>query len=97
MQPKMERKKSVSRIELSDAKKSTKYVLTHQQQDEDGEVVTNLIKGKIIQSPSGGANVIFTDVETLQVKQQEPAKPLRKRPSEEVVIDDKLTIEDRVI
>jgi kinesin family member 23 len=95
MQPKMERKKSVSRIELSDAKKSTKYVLTHQQQDEDGEVVTNLIKGKIIQSPSGGANVIFTDVETLQVKQQEPAKPLRKRPSEEVVIDDKLTIEDR--
>ena len=44
MQPKMERKKSVSRVELSDAKKSSKYVLTHQQQDEDGEVVTNLIK-----------------------------------------------------
>lgn len=44
LQPKMQRKKSVSKIELSDAKKSTKYVLTHQQQDEEGEIVTNLIK-----------------------------------------------------
>ena len=44
MQPKMSRKKSVSKVELCDAKKSSKYVLTHQQQDSDGEVVTNLIK-----------------------------------------------------
>ncbi len=44
MQPKMQRKKSVSKLELNDAKKSSKYVLTHQQQDEDGEVITNLIK-----------------------------------------------------
>ena len=40
----MKRKKSVTRIELTDTKKSSKYVLTHQQQDEEGEVVTNLIK-----------------------------------------------------
>ena len=39
----MHRKKSVSKIELADAKKSSKYVLTHQQQDTDGELVTNLI------------------------------------------------------
>ena len=44
MQPKMKRKKSVTRIELTDTKKSSKYLLTHQLQDEEGEVVTNLIK-----------------------------------------------------
>jgi hypothetical protein len=40
----MHRKKSVSKVELADAKKSSKYVLTHQQQDTDGELVTNLIR-----------------------------------------------------
>jgi hypothetical protein len=93
LQPKMERKKSVSKLELSDTKKSSKYVLTHQQQDEDGEVVTNLIKGNIFQSPSGGANVIFTDVETLHVS--EAPKPVRKRQSEDHPIGDRLEIEDR--
>ncbi len=44
LQPKMQRKKSVSKVELTDAKKSTKYVLTHQSQDEHGEIRTNLIK-----------------------------------------------------
>jgi hypothetical protein len=93
LQPKMERKKSVSKLELSDTKKSSKYVLTHQQQDEDGEVVTNLIKGNIFQSPSGGANVIFTDVETLHVS--EAPKPVRKRQSEDHPLGDRLEIEDR--
>ena len=50
MQPKFSRKKSVSKIELNDAKKSSKYVLTHQQQDQNGEVVTNLIKVSNFQS-----------------------------------------------
>ncbi len=40
----MTRKKSVSKVELSDAKKSTRYVLTHQSQDDNGEIRTNLIK-----------------------------------------------------
>lgn len=88
MQPKFNRKKSVSKIELNDAKKSTKYVLTHQQQDQDGEVVTNLIKGDILKSPSGGANCIFTDVETLNVKAQEHPKLSRKRISVEDTIDE---------
>ena len=96
MQPKMERKISVSKLELSDAKKSSKYLLTHQQQDDYGEIVTNLIKGNICQSPSGGANCVFTDIEVLQCKVQEPAKPVRKRPSEENVIDDKNVVQDRV-
>jgi hypothetical protein len=84
----------VSKVELTDAKKSTKYVLTHQSQDDNGEIRTNLIKGDIIQSPSGGANVIFTDVETLEIRQQETPRPL-KRPSD-IVLEDKNTIEDRV-
>lgn len=96
MQPKMERKISVSKLELSDTKKSSKYLLTHQQQDTDGEIITNLIKGNICQSPSGGANCIFTDIEVLSCKVQEAAKPVRKRPSEENVIDDKNVVQDRV-
>lgn len=44
MQPKMNRKKSVSKLELKDAKQSSRYLLTHQQQDDNGEIKTNLIK-----------------------------------------------------
>jgi hypothetical protein len=40
----MKRKKSVSKIELDDAKNASKYLLTHQQQDDEGEIITNLIK-----------------------------------------------------
>ena len=47
MQPKLNRKKSVSKVELTDTKKSSKYALTHQQQDDDGEVITNIIKVQI--------------------------------------------------
>lgn len=56
-------------------------------------------KGDIIQSPSGGANIVFTDIETLNVKPHEfPAlKHTRKRPSEEPVIEDRQSIQDRVI
>ena len=102
MQPKMERKISVSKLELSDAKRSSKYVLTHQQQDADGEVITNLIKGKILQSPSGGANVIFTDVETLQTRvqdYQQSAGARLKRGSDEnshqQPVEDRQVVEER--
>lgn len=95
-QPKMSRKISVSKIELTDAKKSSKYVLTHQQQDHNGEIVTNLIRGDIIKSPSGGANVLFTDVETLTIKNHEKPKTARKRRSEDVVINDPNEIQERV-
>lgn len=98
MQPKMEHKKSVSKLELSDARKSSKYLLTHQQQDEDGEIITNLIKGNICPSPSGGANCIFTDIEVLQCKMQSPPKPVRKRPNEEEnIIEDKQVVQDRCL
>lgn len=94
LQPKMQRKKSVSKVELNDAKKSSKYVLTHQQQDENGEIRTNLIKGDIIRSPSGGANIIFTDIETLETRQQELGRPV-KRPYESDLIEDRNVIEER--
>jgi kinesin family protein 23 len=68
MQPKMKRKKSVNKLELNDTQKSSKYVLTYQQQDDQGEVVTNLVKGDILKSPGGGSNIVFTDVEVLQTK-----------------------------
>ena len=97
MQPKMQRKKSVSKVELNDAKKSTRYLLTHQQQDSDGEVVTNLIKGDILKSPSGGANVIFTDVETLHVRQHETPKMLGRKRISDDEIDDPHIIQERVI
>lgn len=94
LQPKMQRKKSVSKVELNDAKKSSKYVLTHQQQDEHGEIRTNLIKGDIIRSPSGGANIIFTDIETLETRQQEISRPI-KRPFESDPLEDRNIIEER--
>ncbi|CAF0834960.1 unnamed protein product [Brachionus calyciflorus] len=95
LQPKMQRKKSVSKVELNDAKKSSKYVLTHQQQDDNGEIRTNLIKGDILRSPSGGANVIFTDIETLETRQQEIGRPI-KRPFEcDNPMEDRNIIEER--
>ena len=44
LQPKINRKRSVNILQFKDTKKSSKYLLTHQQQDEDGEIKTNLIK-----------------------------------------------------
>ena len=57
-----------------------------------------LFKGDIFQSPSGGANVIFTDVETLQVRAQDAPKVARKRASDDYrdCVDDRL-LEERVI
>jgi hypothetical protein len=66
----MQRKKSVSKLELEDAKKSSKYVLTHQQQDDEGEMITSLIKGDIMRSPAGGASVIFTGNQQLSLRIQ---------------------------
>ena len=54
-------------------------------------------KGDIFQSPSGGANVVFTDVETLQVRAQEAPKMARKRISDDCRdgVDERL-VEERV-
>lgn len=44
MQPIIHRKRSVKKLEFKDTKSTSKYVLTHQHQDDYGEVVTSLIK-----------------------------------------------------
>ena len=50
----------------------SKYVLTHQLEDTDGELETQLVKGEVIHTRSGGQQVQFIDVETL--KQSDPQK-----------------------
>lgn len=42
-----------------------KYVLKHQEQDSGGEVRTELYKGDILFTRTGGASVKFTDIEKL--------------------------------
>ncbi|CAH1789923.1 unnamed protein product [Owenia fusiformis] len=79
LQPTLKKKKSVSKLEVADTKEATRYMLTHQTADSDGDVATNLIKGDIIPTATGGSAVIFKDVETL--KQTSPGE--RKRKSKE--------------
>ena len=43
LQPKLKKKKSVSKLEVKDTKEATKYILTHQDIDSVGELETKLI------------------------------------------------------
>lgn len=43
-----------------------KYVLKHQEQDSGGEVKTELYKGDVMLTRTGGASVKFTDIEKLK-------------------------------
>jgi hypothetical protein len=44
LQPKLKKKKSVSKLEVKDTKEANKYMLTHQDVDSAGELETQLIK-----------------------------------------------------
>lgn len=66
MQPKMTKKRSVSKLDMKDTKQSSKYVLTHQEQDSSDELITKLVKGDVVRTPSGGASVVFNEVEALR-------------------------------
>lgn len=83
MQPHYKSRKSITK--LTDAKdivnaKTSKYCLVSQAADTDGEVETRLYKGNVIPTCSGGAQVVFNDVECL--KQSSPVtSPQRKRSS----------------
>lgn len=48
-----------------------------------------------MKSPSGGANVIFTEIETLKITTQEQLKPVKRAIEENVVVDHE-TLEKRV-
>lgn len=80
MQPKLKKKKSVSKLEVGDTRDVSKYVLEHQEQGSSDELVTKLIKGDVIPTSGGGAAVVFNDVEVL--RQMSPGS--RKRRSDPV-------------
>lgn len=61
-------------------RRTSRYCLITQEADTEGEVETKLYKGDVIPTTSGGAQVIFDDVECL--KQQSPTG-CRKRKSQQ--------------
>ena len=72
LQPMIKRKKkTVAAPKSRDLGTAARYCLTHQQQDTDGELETQLYKGNVFRTAGGGASVQFTAVETL--KQQTAA------------------------
>ncbi|XP_050395507.1 kinesin-like protein KIF23 isoform X2 [Patella vulgata] len=79
MQPKMRKKRSVTKLEIKDTKDVSKYCLTHQEPDSSDEVVTKLYKGDVIPTAGGGTAVVFKDVETL--KQTSPGNRRKRRSS----------------
>lgn len=81
-QPRMSKKKSVSKLDVKDTKSASKYVLTHQEQDSSDELVTKLIKGDVIPTTSGGASVIFNDVEKLN--HDSPGSRKRRSPTQPI-------------
>jgi len=63
---------------------TSKYCLKTQEHDTDGELETKLYKGDVLQTVTGGAPVVFQDIEIL--KQVSPTRstsisPSRKRTS----------------
>ncbi|UJR38428.1 hypothetical protein I4U23_031096 [Adineta vaga] len=43
--------------------RTTKYVLTHQNLDTQGEFVTDFLKSDVLPSGGGGVNIIFNDIQ----------------------------------
>ncbi|XP_039267147.2 kinesin-like protein KIF23 [Styela clava] len=76
MQPCIKPGKIVHIPSPKDIKNADKYLLTHQKEDKQGEIETQLIKGEVIQTRSGGQQVQFVDIETL--KQRDPQKNNKK-------------------
>jgi hypothetical protein len=63
----LKRRKSVSRLDERDLinTKVNKYLLTTQNQLDDGDLETRLYKGNVIPTASGGRQVVLNDVEVL--------------------------------
>jgi kinesin family protein 23 len=68
LQPKFKKKKTIvnPKAKHFKSKNVDKYVLKHQEQDSGGEVKTELYKGDILFTRTGGASVKFTDIEKLK-------------------------------
>jgi len=90
LQPYYKTSKTVNQPEMKDITNSrtSRYCLITQNADTDGELETLLYKGDVIPTTSGGAQVVFDDVECL--KQFSPTgSPSRKRSS--AAVDDPTT------
>ncbi|KAF6040878.1 KIF23 [Bugula neritina] len=66
LQPKMKHKKSVGKLEVKDTNKASRYILTTQDSDTQGNLQTKLVKGDVKPTATGGSAVVFTGVETLK-------------------------------
>ncbi|XP_044739085.1 kinesin-like protein KIF23 [Chrysoperla carnea] len=78
LQPQMKKTKTLTKLTTPNdiVKSVSKYCLISQEPDTDGEIETRVVKGDVIQTTGGGAQVIFNDVEVL--RQDSPTRP-RKR------------------
>ena len=65
-------RKSLTRIDAKDVEKATKYALTEQRLDSDGEIETKVFKGDVLPSRGGGSEVKLTDVEIHKIRQISP-------------------------
>ncbi|CAF1690348.1 unnamed protein product, partial [Adineta ricciae] len=88
LQPKFNKKVCTQKAPAKDEIiRTTKYVLTHQNLDAQGEIVTDFVKGDVLPSSTGGVNVIFNDVERLTCTSPPDPLVLHKRcQSEERVL-----------
>nr|XP_002124655.2 kinesin-like protein KIF23 isoform X1 [Ciona intestinalis] len=72
LQPAIRPNRVVNVPSPKDVAGASKYLLTHQSEDKDGEIETQLVKGEVFHTRSGGQQVQFVDIETL--KQHDPKK-----------------------
>ncbi|XP_050426998.1 kinesin-like protein KIF23 [Adelges cooleyi] len=82
MQPKMRKRKSITKLTNAKTVSKTdasKYCLLTQDKDSDGVPEAKLYKGDIIPTTSGGAQVVFNDVEKLQQDCPLGGSPVKKR------------------
>jgi kinesin family protein 23 len=79
MQPSnLKKRRSKTKVSEKDLLKCSNYAVTTQEQDSDGDIETKIFKGDIIPTATGGAQIVFNDVETLT--QKSPEKSPKSRP-----------------
>uniref|UniRef100_H2YQY9 Kinesin-like protein n=1 Tax=Ciona savignyi TaxID=51511 RepID=H2YQY9_CIOSA len=66
LQPAIRPNKVVNVPSPKDVAGASKYLLTHQREDGTGEIETQLVKGEVFHTRSGGQQVQFVDIETLK-------------------------------
>jgi len=84
-QPRIRPEKVVHVPSPKDVAKSSNYLLTHQSENTKGELTTQLVKGEVYKTATGGQQVRIVDIETLNNNKCESEKqPVsRKRRSQD--------------